>query len=58
MLKWVTAVCIDAIPASGTRSSHVPGRSARVRIKMKKKNDRRSFRFMLVLICFVLFGSK
>lgn len=30
VLKRVTVVCIEAIPAFWTRSSHVPGRVARV----------------------------
>lgn len=29
MLKRVTAVCMEAMPAFSNRSSHVPGRSAR-----------------------------
>lgn len=44
MLKRVTAVCIEAIPALATRSSHVPGSCARVivvaekKMKMKRRN--------------------
>jgi hypothetical protein len=33
LLKRVTAVCIEAMPAFGIRSSHVPGRVARVRVE-------------------------
>ena len=45
MLNRVTAVCMEAMPASGTRSSHVPGRSARAwvgkrMIKRIRKHDR------------------
>lgn len=32
VLKRVTAVCMEEMPALPTRSSHVPGRSARVKI--------------------------
>lgn len=41
VLNRVTAVCMEEIPASSTRSSHTPGRSA-ARVTVKKKT-RRSF---------------
>lgn len=51
MLKCVTAVCMEAIPASATRSSHVPGRSARVGMVMKwiRKKRNRSFEVVIRL---------
>lgn len=36
MLKRVTAVCMEDMPALGTRRSHVPGNSARERKKKVK----------------------
>jgi len=36
VLKRVTAVCMEDMPALGTRRSHVPGNSARERKKKVK----------------------
>lgn len=38
VLKRVTAACMEEIPASATRSSHVPGRSANVEIVLEHAN--------------------
>lgn len=41
VLKRVTAVCMEAMPASGMRSSHTPGRSA-ARVAPRKMTSNRS----------------
>lgn len=40
VLKCVTAVCIEAMPAFGIISSHVPGRSARAGMSKRRKHER------------------
>lgn len=51
MLKRVTAVCMDAMPASATRSSHVPGSSARAwvgKVRTGRRNHIRKERTLSI----------
>ncbi|PON90785.1 hypothetical protein TorRG33x02_134230 [Trema orientale] len=51
VLNRVTAVCIEAIPAFSTTTSHVPGSCARARTKKRKgKGRRRSQRRKVVAV--------
>lgn len=50
MLKRVTAVCIEAMPAFEARSSHVPGRVARVglgSVRSVKKHIKKRGKFSI-----------
>lgn len=49
--KWVTPVCMEAMPTSATRRSHVPGRSARDRDReMKRKREKVYGKVKLIIL--------